>query len=424
MNIWLTGVFKKLYPLILVIVAIAVTLSGCKKSAKPSPKLSSEMPYSPTRAVTPLETTYPPPEAEALLESKAEEIPYPPPLNSTPLPETPEWVLALTPTPTPQMQLTAEILRLMGTAATLREGDIWLLQPDQDPEALTDFGDVAVLFGWNKDGSLLLFGRGRVEQPEFSSDTTDLWIFDVHTRQARQFTTSAMVNSVAWSPRDDVIAYSENGDLLTVADLKGTKLHQLEHVLLGFNWSPDGSSIAVRYYTPDMVDSDGLKFTTLAVWHLPDEKLQVLSDAKTEVHSYPIWSLDGQKILFRRNFYEADQQAMSGLYVVDVVSGQMKPIGDRISVWNLDRSPRADLVAYQAGENLYVTDFEGQSKIVAPGKSFTWLLDGKTIIYRGMDDSIQMIVLDIQVADAASGGQCDSVSLYIQPEYFIMPEGQ
>ena len=346
------------------------------------------------------------------------EMPYPPPVS-----ETPE--LIPTPTPTPQAPLPAEQLsRLMGKTATLREGNIWLLEPDRDPKALTDFGDVAVIFGWNKDGSLMLFGRGRVEQPEFSSDTTDLWILDVNTRQARQFTASGMVNSAAWSPKDDEIAYTENNDVLTVADLKGTKLHQLERIILGFNWSPDGSALAVITYTPDMIASDGLKYTVLAVWQLPDEQLQVLGDAKRENHSFPIWSLDGQRILFRRDFYEADQQYMSGLYIVEMASGQMKYIEDTIGAMNPVRSPRADLVAYRVGDNIYVTDFDGQSKIVAQGKSFTWLSDGRTLFYRAMDNSIQMVGIDIQVEDSVTGGQRYSVDLYIQPEYFIMPGGQ
>ena len=77
MKTWHAGAVKKLRRSILVIVAIAVLLSGCKKSPLRSPEFTSEMPFSP-------------PKDDAPLKALATELPYPPPMIPTSAPETPE----------------------------------------------------------------------------------------------------------------------------------------------------------------------------------------------------------------------------------------------------------------------------------------------------------------------------------------------
>ena len=45
---------------------------------------------------------------------------------------------------------------VQGKAATLWNGNIWLVERGREPEVLTDLGDVAAIFGWNWDGTKLL----------------------------------------------------------------------------------------------------------------------------------------------------------------------------------------------------------------------------------------------------------------------------
>jgi hypothetical protein len=372
---------------------------------------------------------YPQPMGESPVTTTTAEIPYPPPTIPAPLPETPEIAPpTLTPTSITQAPLPSEELsRLMGRAATLRDGNIWLLEPDRKPEAFTDFGDVAAIFGWNYDGTMLLFGRGRIEQPEFVGDTTELWVLDVYIRQARQLTSGNIIKTAGWSPVEDRIAYCELGDVLIVSDLDGKKYHQLERAICGYTWSPDGSAIAVETYTPDMIDSDGLKYTVLAIWELADEKLQVFSDAKDEAQYWPVWSMDGKRVFFERRYYDPkeQEQGLSGRYVFDVTSGQAKRLeGTVISSQEISRSPRADLITYRIGADIYISDFDGQSEIVAQGRSPLWLPDGKTLLYHAEDGGFQTVVVTDKVIELSVGGQQPVTSIYIQPEYFFAPGGK
>ncbi|RMF32281.1 MAG: hypothetical protein D6759_08690 [Chloroflexi bacterium] len=311
-----------------------------------------------------------------------------------------------------------------GRAATLWQGDIWLVEQGRAPRPLTHLGDVAAIFGWNQDGSRLLFGRGRIERPHLVGDTTDLWIADVGTQQVTQLTASGKVKAASWSPVDDRIAYCELGDVLTVVTPEGEALHRLEFAICDFTWSPDGSVISLPTYTPSMVDIDGLKATVLLVWWLEDGKLQTVSDSEDETHAWPIWSTNGQRILFLRDYYAPDEQMLSGGYIWDVLSNQVKYLeGVSPSAEEMSRSPRSDLVAYRMGFDIFVMDFEGRIEPVGRGRSLLWLPDGRTLLYRDMNGNFQTVTLDVEVVESAVGGQRPAPGLYLQPEYFFSPGG-
>ena len=88
-------------------------------------------------------------------------LPYPPPTEVQPvtqapelLPVTqvPELLPTLTPVVSPPFPETPPLPA--GKAATLHNGNIWLVAPGRGPETLMDFGDVTAIFGWNRDGTL------------------------------------------------------------------------------------------------------------------------------------------------------------------------------------------------------------------------------------------------------------------------------
>jgi hypothetical protein len=317
-----------------------------------------------------------------------------------------------------------EIPPVPGKAVTLYGGDIWLVEQGRASEAVTGVGDVAAIFGWNWDGTKLLLGRGRNVLGGDVGDTTELWLLDVASRQAKQLTASTLVKSASWSPVDDRLAYCEHGDVLTVATSDGETLQQLDSTVCDFTWSPDGSAIATETYTPDMIADDGLKTTVLAVWWLPDGRLQVFSDAKDENHSWPVWSTDGRRILFQRSCYAPDKQEQSGWYIAEVDSGLIRRLErtPRYSAEEIRRSPRADQVAYRVGPDLYVMDAEGKTmSLVGQGHSLVWGPDGRTLFYRGPDNSFQVVAIETEVIRSTLGGAWPSPGLYIRPEYFFAP---
>jgi hypothetical protein len=281
-----------------------------------------------------------------------------------------------------------------GLAATLHNGDIWLVAPGREPEQITTFGDVFVLFDWNWNASLLLFGRGRVLQPEFSGDTTQLWVVEVGTRQSQQLTNTNLVSSAAWSPVDDRFAYCDHKNVLRVVkfagpvnstellDLTGNTIGTLENILCGFNWSPDGSAIVLPTYTADMITSDGFKYTVLGMWWLNEDRFQVFSTVKDEAHYWPMWSTDGQYVLFLRNF--SDPQLMGSRNeqwnVVNVASGEIKVLEDApISAAEISRSCCINMVAYRVGADIH-NGLRRSLLLVGQGSEISWLADGKTVL--------------------------------------------
>jgi hypothetical protein len=344
--------------------------------------------------------------------------PYPLPVIQPTLVQSPTAVLPMPTTPAEG----PETPPVPGKAATLFGGNVWLLEQGHVPEAVTDVGDVAAIFGWNWDGTKLLLGRTRHVLGGDIGDTTELWVLDVASRQAKQLTTSNLVAAASWSPVDDRIAYCERGDVLTIATLEATVLHQLRSVGCSFTWSPDGSAVAIETYTPDMIADDGLKYSVLAVWWLSNEKLQVFSDAKDEAQYWPVWSTDGLRILFQLDYYEASKQDKSGWHIVEVASGLIRRLDNApVSAEEVRRSPQANRVAYRVGPDLYVMDFEGQIDLVTPGHSPIWAPDGKTLFYRGTDNDFQVITIETDVTGHVVGGAWPSPSLYIRPEYFFAP---
>ena len=349
-----------------------------------------------------------------------EESPYPPPPSPSPvLTEAPTPTAPVTPAPTEPSSLPLfPPLPENVKAITLHNGHIWLQEAKGEPIQLTNFGDIAVIFGWNYDGTKILFGKGRVEQGHLVGDTTELWFLEVSSGQTQPLTTTNAVKTASWSPVDDRIAYCELGDTLTIIDLSGKSLNQMEQAICDFTWDPDGSAIAIPTYTPEMVDVDGLKYTVLAIWWLNDNWLQVFSNAKDENHSFPIWSVDGKHILFHRTYHAANPSGQDGLYVVDVLSSQFLYLeGTTFHAREISRSYQDDLIVYQSRDEVIVIDFFGNINFTAQGSNPLWLPDG-SLLYL-VDSTFQIIFIDIETTSLINGGRFKSPGLYFQPEFLF-----
>lgn len=371
-----------------------------------------------TKAVVPKATKAVEATKEDVASTPTKEAPYPPPtvtplLTATSMPE-------VTPSaaPLPEQPPLPEGFY----AVTIHNGNIWLVTPQKAPEALTTTGDITVIFDLNRDHTRLLFGRVRVEQPEYVGDTTALWVLDMSTREIRQVIPDDTIKTALWSPVDDRIATCDLDHTLKVMDLEGKVLNQLERVICGFSWSPDGSSIAVGTYTPEIEALADLKWAGLTVWSPVDGTMAYFGENNGQVHDEaPLWSIDGEQILFQRIYYQPeDMQGLSGLHVVDIASGQIERLDSpSLIVQDLSRSPRADIVVFQDQSHIFVTDFEGHIEEVGPGASPLWLPDGATILYRTLEGELALIGLDIAIQESTFGGQVIAPSFYSSPEYFI-----
>jgi len=309
-------------------------------------------------------------------------------------------------------------------ALILNNGVIWQAGRDRS-EALLEFTDVSVIFGWNYDGSKLLFGRGRYPTQGEMSDTTELWMFDSTSNGSSQLVDSQRIWSASWSPMDDRVAYCESSDAITIISLKGEVFQHRENVGCTFNWRPDGFAIAVEYSSPEMKSPDGLKFSVLGIWWIIKDELQLFSEESDENQYNPIWSIDGQKIMFERVDYGPNRDA-AGIYTADVDTGDIKHLdGTSVTMRGMVRSPRTNLVAYEDDGQVIIMDFEGGIEFIENGGFPFWLPDGKTLFYWDGVGNQMNIEFQIDLKDETVGGWQYSYPLHLQPEFILkMVEGQ
>ncbi len=364
------SVLKGLFALLVVVLLAGLT--GCE------PQLVT--PQS-GQAVSPLQT--PPPSATLTLPTAT------PTPAATPTPPLP--VPTLVPLQVPPEILTGEKI------AFLKDKDVWLINVASRAQAqATTSGNVAHLFGWSHDGSQLLIGVGKRPVPPETDmpGGTDLWVVDIQSGQARQLTQDLEVRSAAWSPGDNQIAYVVRQGGLYVANSDGTNITKMVDKALAHTpaWSPDGMKIA--FILPPPTWEGGLvEKYDIAVLSLADGSIvQLTSSAWTNFH--PIWSLDGQKILF-----ESDREHTpdTGLWYVMNADGSRLQHLEKLSLlssMNVDRSPIADQVAFEVEGNIWVMDFDGNALKVVEGSNPSWSPDGSKLIYVGKDSRMWIINVD------------------------------
>jgi hypothetical protein len=344
--------------------------------------------------------------------------PYPPPVKTPPAPPLPAKIQALIGK--------RSVLGNVSTVA-LDHGRLWLLPPDDQAKTLTDFGDVAAIYGWNHDGSKLLFGRGLYETRGEFAKATELWVYDAHSKEAYRLVDSRQIWSASWSPVDDLVAYCEYGETPTVSivSLDG-KVQQKRNEFLfsDLAWSPDGSAIAVSYSGPNMVDYD-TRYSVLGIWWLEKDELQLMSDATREAQYFPIWLMDGNNILFTRIFGPGSSGGESGLYIVDIQSRQMVPLqnGPKSIVNTIIRSPRSDSFVFWMGYDVYAMELGKEPVLIGKGSKPIWHPNGQTIFYTGENGFYNTKTMNFPMKDHFTGGYFNASTIHLQPDIFFKMGG-
>lgn len=304
-------------------------------------------------------------------------------------------------------------------AAFLRNKDVWVAEGGRSEQAVTTFGDVEAIFGWNKDATLLLFGRGSKSQATDIGATTELWLFNAATKVSRQITSGSNVHSAAWSPVDDRFAYCEQGMALTVSDTNGKVLSRLSNAVCFFSWSADGSNIAIVTATPESIAETNVEiYDFLTIWQLTSGHTLQIKTGRGLVYD-PIWSMDSHTVVFQLATTGVPQSVW---HVADATTGSTQQLmgTPKIIADFVGRSPGADVLIFRVDQTIYAMDFAGKLQTVDSGKSPTWLPNGKTIIYRDATGKLKLMTRDLVAAvHQSTGGGHSAWGLYSPPDYFL-----
>lgn len=164
--------------------------------------------------------------------------------------------------------------------------------------------------------------------------------------------------------------------------------------LVGFNhghpsWSPDGNSLVV------MSSPTGENSYHLYTIDVESRQASQLTSG-TFMDRFPDWAPDGSRIAFHSNRADPNPAACwpnckTGLFVVDLQSGQIQPLGGEISGGGYAWSPDGTRIAFHASANgswdIYIREADGAVRQLTsdPGEEVfpSWSPDGLFIAYAG-----------------------------------------
>jgi Tol biopolymer transport system component/predicted Ser/Thr protein kinase len=276
-----------------------------------------------------------------------------------------------------------------------RDGNLWLLIPGGDPQALLEDEPVeGRLPTWMPDGERILFQSNR-------SGSSDLWEIDAVSGSLRQITMSPNNGIDLAVSRDGRIAYaqfSHEQDLYLVSLEEGSHERLTSHT--GWNQdariSPDGTRIAyVSLRTGDW-----------EIWIIDratGNETQLASHPATDVS--PTWSPDGKQVAFvsdrdgKQTVWVVNADGSGGPRLLteeapEARSGAASPTWTRPSgASNLRWSPDGAAIGFVApserGPALYELDLETGSVTLKIYNiaMFDWYLDRERVIYTPIPDN-------------------------------------
>ncbi len=187
---------------------------------------------------------------------------------------------------------------------------------------------------WSSDGSKIAYVR-----VSKSDNSSNIWIKNLNNGELKQITTSGSLISaqIKISPDGTKIAYFEN-DGIFVINLEDLNVIQIDSQTdaYSFNWSPDSKKIAYVSIinTPNSIRIADVEANALySEIYSPDNQSNV---------SNPIWSPDGQSIMFVQN-----NQGVYSVSEVVIDSGEFNTIIPEISELNyIDWKKSGDIVYF------------------------------------------------------------------------------
>jgi dipeptidyl aminopeptidase/acylaminoacyl peptidase len=197
---------------------------------------------------------------------------------------------------------------------------------------------------FSPDGSRVAFSV--TEPPKDTSILTHVWILDVATKQARQYTYSEKSeNSPRWSPDGKFLAFLSNRDdnrqiyLLSSSGGDAYAITTGKRSIESFAWSPDGKQIA--FLAPDepseaeqkkekdkddaiVVDKEG-KHPRVWILDVATRQARAITGAQWEVREAE-WVPSSDRLITSATDHPESDDNTNRIFSLDVASGQMTQI--------------------------------------------------------------------------------------------------
>jgi Tol biopolymer transport system component/photosystem II stability/assembly factor-like uncharacterized protein len=216
---------------------------------------------------------------------------------------------------------------------------------------ITDSSGLIKHFSWSPDGQRLVFDSDR-------NGVRDIYTIKVDGSELVQITSNAFdEEEPAWSPDGSQIAYVSRGSCKDAIYLMNTDGSAAKYLIDGRRpaWSPDGTRIAFSRLEDGLfvIDVDGGNLTRLT------------DSSRDDMDDYPVWSPDGEWILFTSNRHEPGVGGTESVYIMRADGSEISRLTEIRGAGPYTWSPDGQWIAFTqsfgcAGE-LYVMDTYGSN---------------------------------------------------------------
>lgn len=321
------------------------------------------------------------------------------------------------------------------TENTNNTSNIWIINPDSVPSALTT-GTATQPIGspasagspvWSPNGKMIAFTSAQALEGNGGNAAFNIWVMNANGSNQRPLTraTAMEVNSIepVWSPDGTKIAFvsalpidpnSESNDNFNiwVVNVDGSAPHPQPLTIhddgtdSGYpTWSPDGSQIAFASHQSLDVNHPDVPNDVYNIWVMnPDgTNLQPLTNSKVAESVEPVWQPHGNQIAFTSGLSldpnkPNDSNGPSNIWVMNPDGTKQQAltklmVDSRDPVWSHDGKKIAYVSRAPSGttnvedfdiENVWVMNADGSQQVVLTeggGQDPTWSPDNFNVVF-------------------------------------------